>query len=56
MDLFRICEDLEDLDSLHMIYKIVKGISKLFSTFFFVTLFSDLLPSPGAVPSCMICY
>lgn len=28
MDLFKICEDIENLDGLHMIYKIVKGISK----------------------------
>ncbi|XP_017229376.1 uncharacterized protein LOC108204449 isoform X2 [Daucus carota subsp. sativus] len=26
MDLFRVCEDLEDIDSLHMLYRIVKGI------------------------------
>lgn len=26
MDLFRICEDLEDIDGLHLIFKIVKGI------------------------------
>ena len=28
MNLFRISEDLENLDSLHIIYKIVKGIRK----------------------------
>lgn len=28
MGLFRICEDLENVDGLHMIYKIVRGISK----------------------------
>ncbi|KAK9161723.1 hypothetical protein Syun_008064 [Stephania yunnanensis] len=27
MDLFRICEDMENIDSLHMIFKIVKGIN-----------------------------
>ncbi|KAL1162268.1 hypothetical protein V6Z11_A07G190500 [Gossypium hirsutum] len=27
MELFRICEDLENMDGLHMIFKIVKGIS-----------------------------
>ena len=43
MDLFRICEDLEDLDSLHIIYKIVKGISKLSPTIFFPLISS--LPS-----------
>lgn len=28
MDTFHICEDLENLDGLHMIYKIVRGISQ----------------------------
>ena len=28
MDVFRVCEDLENMDGLHMIYKIVKGISQ----------------------------
>ena len=28
MDIFLICEDLENLDGLHMIYKIVRGISQ----------------------------
>lgn len=28
MGLFRICEDLENVDGLHMLYKIVRGISK----------------------------
>ncbi|XP_024045234.1 serine/threonine-protein phosphatase 4 regulatory subunit 3 isoform X3 [Citrus clementina] len=27
MDLFRICEDLENIDGLHMIFKIIKGIN-----------------------------
>ncbi|KAK5811428.1 hypothetical protein PVK06_026759 [Gossypium arboreum] len=27
VELFRICEDLENIDGLHMIFKIVKGIS-----------------------------
>lgn len=30
MDLFRICEDLENIDGLHMIFKIIKGISLYF--------------------------
>lgn len=30
MDLLRICEDLENLDGLHVIYKIVRGISQYF--------------------------
>lgn len=28
MELFRICEDLENIDGLHLIFKIVRGISK----------------------------
>jgi hypothetical protein len=28
VDIFRMCEDLENLDDLHMIFKLVKGISK----------------------------
>lgn len=28
MDLFRISEDLDNIDGLHMIHKIVRGISK----------------------------
>lgn len=28
MEVFRICEDLENIDGLHMIFKIVKGIGK----------------------------
>lgn len=28
MGLFRVCEDLENMDGLHMIFKIVKGISQ----------------------------
>lgn len=28
MELFRICEDIENVEGLHMIYRIVKGISK----------------------------
>ncbi|XP_040938868.1 protein PPP4R3C-like [Gossypium hirsutum] len=32
MELFRICEDLENMDGLHMIFKIVKGISKMLQT------------------------
>ncbi|KAG2597411.1 hypothetical protein PVAP13_5KG256100 [Panicum virgatum] len=29
VDMFRMCEDLENLDDLHMIFKLVKGISAL---------------------------
>lgn len=36
MDLFRICEDLENIDGLHMIYKIVRGISKFSSLLLYV--------------------
>ena len=44
MELFRVCEDLENMDGLHMIFKIVKGISQysLLSHFVFnpfVTIF-----------------
>lgn len=28
MEVFRMCEDLENMDGLHMIFKIVKGISQ----------------------------
>ncbi|KAJ8444936.1 hypothetical protein Cgig2_029130 [Carnegiea gigantea] len=41
MELFRICEDLEDLDSLHIIYKIVKGIIMLNSPQIFEKIFGD---------------
>lgn len=41
MDLFRICEDLENMDGLHMIYKIVKGIILLNSPQIFEKLFGD---------------
>ncbi|XP_059449711.1 uncharacterized protein LOC132180775 isoform X2 [Corylus avellana] len=43
MDLFRICEDLENIDGLHMIYKIVKGIILLNSTQIFEKIFGDEL-------------
>lgn len=33
MNLFRVCEDLENMDGLHMIFKIVRGISQ-YSIFF----------------------
>nr|XP_027060710.1 serine/threonine-protein phosphatase 4 regulatory subunit 3-like [Coffea arabica] len=32
MDLFRICEDLENIDGLHMVFKLVRGIILLNST------------------------
>lgn len=28
MEVFRMCEDLENIDGLHMIFKIVKGIGQ----------------------------
>ncbi|KAG8636530.1 serine/threonine-protein phosphatase 4 regulatory subunit 3 isoform X2 [Manihot esculenta] len=43
MDLFRICEDLENIDGLHMIYKIVKGIILLNSPQIFDRIFGDEL-------------
>ncbi|XP_071688497.1 uncharacterized protein [Rutidosis leptorrhynchoides] len=43
MDLFRVCEDLEDNDGLHMIYKIVKGIILLNSPQIFEKIFGDEL-------------
>ncbi|KAL6990056.1 hypothetical protein U1Q18_015805 [Sarracenia purpurea var. burkii] len=41
MDLFRICEDLENVDSLHTIFKIVKGIILLNSPQIFEKIFGD---------------
>ncbi|GLT45763.1 hypothetical protein SLA2020_195720 [Shorea laevis] len=41
MDLFKICEDLENNDSLCMIFKIVKGIILLNSTQIFEKIFGD---------------
>ncbi|KAL9240254.1 hypothetical protein vseg_014496 [Gypsophila vaccaria] len=41
MNLFRICEDLENLDDLHMIYKIVKGLVMLNSPQILEILFGD---------------
>ncbi|KAK3188784.1 hypothetical protein Dsin_028345 [Dipteronia sinensis] len=43
MDLFRICEDLENIDNLHMIFKIVKGIILLNSPQIFEKIFGDEL-------------
>ncbi|XP_030974008.1 serine/threonine-protein phosphatase 4 regulatory subunit 3-like isoform X1 [Quercus lobata] len=43
MDLFRICEELENVDGLHMIYKIVKGIILLNSPQIFEKIFGDEL-------------
>ncbi|XVF28229.1 hypothetical protein REPUB_Repub15cG0011500 [Reevesia pubescens] len=43
MELFRICEDLENMDSLHMIFKIVKGIILLNSPQVFEKIFGDEL-------------
>lgn len=43
MDLFRICEDLENIDGLHMIFKIVKGIILLNSPQIFEKVFGDEL-------------
>ncbi|XP_077217272.1 uncharacterized protein LOC143851645 [Tasmannia lanceolata] len=41
MDLFRICEDLENIESLHMIFKLVKGIILINSPQIFDKLFGD---------------
>ncbi|KAL6193670.1 hypothetical protein ACLB2K_034754 [Fragaria x ananassa] len=41
MGLFRICEDLENVDGLHMLYKIVRGIILLNSPQIFEKIFSD---------------
>ncbi|XP_057958597.1 uncharacterized protein LOC131151368 [Malania oleifera] len=43
MDLFHICEDLENVESLHMIFKIVKGIILLNSPPIFDKIFGDEL-------------
>ncbi|XP_071703408.1 uncharacterized protein [Rutidosis leptorrhynchoides] len=43
MDLFRACEDLENYDGLHIIYKIVRGIILLNSPPIFEKIFSDEL-------------
>ncbi|XVF66140.1 hypothetical protein PTKIN_Ptkin10aG0011300 [Pterospermum kingtungense] len=43
MELFRICEDLENMDGLHMICKIVKGIILLNSPQVFEKIFGDEL-------------
>ncbi|KAM0984800.1 hypothetical protein ACFX2I_012077 [Malus domestica] len=41
MGLFRICEDLKNVDGLHMIYKIVRGIILLNSPQIFEKIFGD---------------
>ncbi|KAJ8573928.1 hypothetical protein K7X08_010439 [Anisodus acutangulus] len=43
MDLFRICEDLENVDNLHIIFKIVRGIILLNSSQIFGKVFGDEL-------------
>ncbi|XP_016717188.1 serine/threonine-protein phosphatase 4 regulatory subunit 3 isoform X2 [Gossypium hirsutum] len=43
VELFRICEDLENMDGLHMIFKIVKGIILLNSAQIFEKIFGDEL-------------
>ncbi|KAL2464217.1 hypothetical protein Fot_52173 [Forsythia ovata] len=43
MDLFRICEDMENIDSLRMIFKIVKGIILLNSPQILEKIFGDEL-------------
>nr|XP_034911274.1 serine/threonine-protein phosphatase 4 regulatory subunit 3-like isoform X2 [Populus alba] len=43
MDVFRICEDLENIDGLHMIFKIVRGIIMLNSPQIFEKIFGDEL-------------
>ncbi|XP_047153634.1 serine/threonine-protein phosphatase 4 regulatory subunit 3-like isoform X1 [Vigna umbellata] len=41
MEVFRMCEDLENIDGLHMIFKIVKGIVLLNSPAIFERIFCD---------------
>lgn len=41
MELFRVCEDLDNIDGLHMIYKIVRGIILLNSPQIFEKIFGD---------------
>ncbi|WCJ23354.1 Serine/threonine-protein phosphatase 4 regulatory subunit 3 [Euphorbia peplus] len=41
MDLFKICEDLENIEGLHMIFKIVRGIILLNSPQIFDKIFGD---------------
>ncbi|XP_071940253.1 uncharacterized protein [Coffea arabica] len=41
MDLFRICEDLDNIDGLHMVFKIVRGIILLNSTQIYDRIFGD---------------
>ncbi|WMV56626.1 hypothetical protein MTR67_050011, partial [Solanum verrucosum] len=43
MDLFRISEDLENIENLHIIFKIVRGIMMLNSTQIFEKIFGDEL-------------
>ncbi|KAI3687169.1 hypothetical protein L1987_80862 [Smallanthus sonchifolius] len=43
MDLFSVCEDLENYDGLHIVYKIVRGIILLNSPSIFEKIFSDEL-------------
>ncbi|XAR49683.1 hypothetical protein NMG60_11032953 [Bertholletia excelsa] len=43
MELFRICEDLKNIDGLHLIFKIVKGIILLNNTQIFEKIFGDEL-------------
>ncbi|KAJ6902818.1 serine/threonine-protein phosphatase 4 regulatory subunit 3A isoform X10 [Populus alba x Populus x berolinensis] len=43
MDVFRICEDLENIDGLHMIFKIVRGIILFNSPQIFEKIFGDEL-------------
>ncbi|KAJ6726505.1 hypothetical protein OIU79_004616, partial [Salix purpurea] len=43
MDVFRICEDLENIDGLHMLFKIVRGIILFNSPQIFEKIFGDEL-------------
>ncbi|CAA0829387.1 binding [Striga hermonthica] len=43
MDLFRICDDLENVDGLHLIFKIVRGIIFLNNSQIFEKIFGDEL-------------
>ncbi|KAH6808627.1 binding protein [Perilla frutescens var. frutescens] len=43
MELFRVCEDLENIDGLHLVFKIVRGIILLNSAQIFEKIFGDEL-------------
>lgn len=39
VDLFRMCEDLENMDGLYMIFKLVKGICEYWEPLFYINTF-----------------